>query len=236
MDKSSHTYTFVFALTVCVVCSLVLAAVSKGLQPRQRLNEDLDIKKNIFKVVGAGQLLDGQRPDQIMDLFEQYFRELFVNDAGQFSDDDDAVQDRLPVYVYEKAGQTDAYIFPIQGKGLWSTLYGYLSIEADGETVRGITFYKHGETPGLGGEIEREWFQSNFQGKKIWDQRQGAFVAIRVVKGRVADQIASEQAAFYVDGISGATMTSKGVTQLLEAWLQRYELFLQRIRQRQHIS
>ena len=100
-------------------------------------------------------------------------------------------------------------------------------MEADGITVKGITFYKHGETPGLGGEVEKEWFTHNFIGKRIIDG-QGNLVGIQVVKGQV-DEL-SENAFHQVDGISGATMTSKGLNNFLMTDLQKYEPFFKRIR------
>ena len=100
------------------------------------------------------------------------------------------------------------YAFPISGKGLWSMMYGYLSIDSDLETVAGISFYKHGETPGLGAEIVKSWFSSQFSGKKLYAD--GRPTDFRVLKpGSVLDQSS-------VDGISGSTITSKGVEALIK--------------------
>lgn len=102
-------------------------------------------------------------------------------------------------------------ILPIEGKGLWSTLYGYLSLESDLNTIRGITYYQHGETPGLGGEVENPRWKANFHGKKLFgaDGR----VAFFVKKGLAGDD------PHAVDGISGATITSRGVTRMIEFWM-----------------
>ncbi|MDX1315152.1 MAG: FMN-binding protein, partial [Eudoraea sp.] len=97
--------------------------------------------------------------------------------------------------------------FPVSGKGLWSTLYGYFALEPDAKTVRGITFYQHGETPGLGAEIEKDWFQSKFAGKKLFES--GQPTEFRVTKP------GSASGDYAVDGISGATLTAKGVESLL---------------------
>ncbi|MCA9404789.1 MAG: NADH:ubiquinone reductase (Na(+)-transporting) subunit C, partial [Candidatus Omnitrophica bacterium] len=136
-----------------------------------------------------------------------------------------------PLYVYKEGQQVISYAFPIIGKGLWSTLYGYLALEPNAMTVRGITYYKHGETPGLGAEIEKDWFQNNFKGKSIWDMKDQELWPVSVLKGKVADQINDpNKAKHYVDGISGATMTSKGVTEMIDREVRKYEPFLAKVR------
>ena len=119
------------------------------------------------------------------------------------------------------------YAIPVIGRGLWSTLYGYLALEPDASTVKGIQFYSHKETPGLGAEIEKDWFTNNFIGKKIVNPN-GELVSIEVLRGKV-DELSNE-AYHQVDGISGATMTTKGVTQFLLEDLQKYEPFFKKIR------
>ena len=115
---------------------------------------------------------------------------------------------------------------PVSGKGLWSTIYGYLALQTDLSTISGITFYKHGETPGLGGEIEKEWFTNNFKGKKIRDDN-GVLTSVKVVKGKV---IAGNPKEIHeVDGISGATLTGRGVANFLKVELKKYEPFFAKI-------
>ena len=104
---------------------------------------------------------------------------------------------------------------------MWSTLYGYIALEKDFNTVKGITFYQHGETPGLGGEVDKLWFQENFIGKKIYDVND-KFVSIEVVKGKVSDIYSGNKANHAVDGISGATITSRGVSDFIKSDLSRY--------------
>ena len=130
--------------------------------------------------------------------------------------------------VTDAGGEPSAYAIPVFGKGLWSTLYGYLALEADLETVKGMTFYAHKETPGLGAEIETAWFQNNFKDKKIYDA--GELRPIQVVKGLVEDRIAADDRDYYVDGISGATVTGRGVSNLLETKVALYEPFFRRVR------
>ena len=128
----------------------------------------------------------------------------------------------LPAY---KSSNPETFIIPISGKGLWSTLYGYLALEKDLNTVKGLTFYKHGETPGLGGEVEKKWFQNNFVGKTIFDQT-GQLVSVKVVKGKANDVLSGEALNHGVDGISGATITSRGVSDFLKRDLLRYEPYM----------
>lgn len=124
-------------------------------------------------------------------------------------------------------GENDAGIsgllLPIEGKGLWSTLYGYIALEADLNTIRGITYYQHGETPGLGGEVENPRWKNGFHGKKLFDR--AGRMAFKVVKGRAGDD------PFKVDGISGATTTSNGVTHMIDFWMGEngFGPFLKRI-------
>lgn len=235
-----------FAAIVCVVCSLFVSSAATLLKERQETNKRIDKQKNILACLGvldpaAGPFL----PAEIANLYSSSIEEAVLDDRGDIvrekspADLDPAVYldprkapNLLPIYLSKDAdGNTLAYAFPIAGMGLWSTLYGYLAIEPDAETVKGITFYAHGETPGLGAEIEKAWFQNNFKGKKILNAA-GKLVSVSVVKGKVSDVIPEDEAAHYVDGISGATMTSKGVTALVRIGLERYEPFFAQLRKK----
>lgn len=236
MKLKGNTYTFVFAAIVCVVCSFTLAFVFQSLKDKQELNEAMDVKKNILKAVGLKTPLPKEaKLDEVLEVYRQKIRELVVDDEGNIIEGktpaEAVVEPGLhPMYIYKEGEETVAYAFPVQGKGLWSTLFGYLAIEPDGITVRGITFYKHGETPGLGAEIEKDWFQDNFKGKKIWSKEEQKIRPVAVVKGKVEGRISENEAPFYVDGISGATMTSIGVTNLLKKWIGVYAPFFAKIR------
>ena len=119
------------------------------------------------------------------------------------------------------------YVLPISGKGLWSTIYGYLALESDAATVRGVTFYKHGETPGLGGECENPAWCAQWVGKSVQDG--GKLVGVKVKKGKVDPSIADEK-AHQVDGLSGATITSNGITKFVKADLTAFEKYLGSVR------
>ena len=171
-----NTYVFFFAAIVTITCSILLAAAANLLRDRQQENIALDIRKNILASAGIGS--SGEKVltrKEILSLYDKHIRSKVINRAGEEvpdrtveSIDPKKDVDLLPIYfAEEEEGEIFAYIIPISGKGLWSTIYGYLALEKDLNTVKGITFYKHGETPGLGGEIEKDWFLNNFKGKHI---------------------------------------------------------------------
>jgi Na+-transporting NADH:ubiquinone oxidoreductase subunit C len=212
----------IFAFTLCLVCSILLTAASTGLKERQGRNINIDRQKNILKSVG---LIDENRryaPKEIEKRFVENIRLLHVNKEGEISSKKRKGQRVLPIYVYEKSGAIESYIIPIDSRGLWGRILGYLAIQKDGSTISGFTVYKHAETPGLGGEIERSWFQKNFVGKKIVNQDH-EFVSISIAKGAVKRQISEDAQANYVDGISGATLTGKYLSAGLKDILQDYE-------------
>lgn len=238
MDKNSSAYIFGFALVVCLICSFVLTFVSQSLKAKQELNSVLDKKKNILKVVSLREPLpEGATSEDVLDIYEEKITELVINARGEIVEDQSPGsipegKEHYPLYIYKEGASIKAYAFPVVGQGLWSTLYGYFSLEPDVETVRGITFYEHGETPGLGAEIEKEWFQENFVGKKIWDDNDKKLQPVAVVKGKVENVIKDkDEQRHYVDGISGATITSNGVTAMLEDELKKYEPYFKTIRE-----
>jgi Na+-transporting NADH:ubiquinone oxidoreductase subunit C len=188
------TKTLVFAAVVCVSCSLLLSGTAAGLKTRQQANEAFDVKRNIVKAFGID--IGSMTRPEIEATFEDHVAE--------------ETADGLPLYTWTEDGadQPSKYAFPISGKGLWSMMYGYLSLEADLETIAGISFYKHGETPGLGAEIEKVWFQSQFTGKKLYAD--GEPTEFLVTKPGYASGDTA------VDGISGATLTGKGVEILVQ--------------------
>jgi len=236
----SGPYTVVFVSTIAIVCSLLLSTAATLLRERQDQNEALSKKENILKAFGVSKKMDGPAIDMFFaDHVELFAIDLEGNvvaevDAAQL---DMEVEDkkteastrRYPIYRCTIENEV-TYCVPIIGRGLWSKLYGYLSLESDLNTVKGITFYKHGETPGLGAEIEKNWFQDNFPGKKINDQT-GTFVSIEVVKGRAVDAYAGneEKLSHAVDGISGATITSRGVTKMLHEDLTKYVAYFKQL-------
>ncbi len=233
----SDAYTFRFAAIVTIICSVLLAGAATLLKPRQVENQKLDMRKNILIAVHI-------KPEQgrsfsrkqINKLFAKYIREYVVNREGQTVKgihpdnlNPEKEKNLFPLYKKIDNGKVTAYIIPVSGKGLWSTIYGYLALKPDCNTIEGITFYRSGETPGLGAEISKKWFSDNFIGKKILD-KEGKLVSITVIKGKVADKCTPEEALHSVDGVSGATLTGRGVTRFLKSELEKYEPFFKKVR------
>jgi len=237
--QHNNFYTFRFIAIITFVASLLLALASTQLKELQEFNVELDKKKNILKCIGKDLTL--MNADAIIKEYESIISNIIINSNGDIaaniaSENLESVPNKstgevkyflnnieyLPAY---KSSNPEAFIIPISGKGLWSTLFGYFALEMDLNTVIGITFYKHGETPGLGGEVEKKWFQNNFVGKKIFNQT-GELVSIKVVKGKVNDVYSGEALNHGVDGISGATVTSRGVSDFLKRDLLKYEQYL----------
>ena len=221
---------FVFAAGLCLVCSFMLTFAATSLKPMQVKNQMIDKQKNILKVLSVTDPAIKYTNEEVADLYKTFIQNKFLNENGQLVD----TETDSPIFLYIKNGQVDAYAIPISGYGLWSTLYGYFSVNGDGTTVRGITFYEHGETPGLGAEVEAKWFQTNFVGKKIATDA-GEFKSVGIVRGKVDNVVKSDQKPYYVDGISGATVTSKGVSDFLEEALLKYESFAKKLRARESV-
>lgn len=237
MNISSTRYTFTFAIIVCVVSAVMLATFSEGLRKQKELNEELDVKKNILKAVALKEpLAPKMKGPEVLRVYESKIEEHVIDKDGNVVEGKipsrlaEKDNDLFPLYIYKEDGQVIAYAFPIVGQGLWSALYGYLAVESDATTIRGITFYKHGETPGLGGEIEKEWFQTNFKGKTIYSVKEHKLTPIVVVKGKAADVVSGNGLDYHVDGITAATLTGKGVTELMDRWVRVYDAYLSKLR------
>ena len=127
------------------------------------------------------------------------------------------------IYIYQPGGTPEAYVIPIEGYGLWDIMKGYIALDLDLDTVKGVSFYEHKETPGLGARVEEAWFKQNFIGKKILDE-QGGLVSIHVAKGK------SQGGIHEVDGISGATLTGEGINEFLKEDLYQYEPYFKTLR------
>lgn len=221
-DKNSRANVILFALMVSVICSLMITAAATGLRDLQQKNIALDKKVNLLRA--AGMVPPGEKPpgEEIARLYDNRIREVAVDSQGRIQEK--GAQGEMRIYLITSQGDADGvegYILPISTRGLWGKIHGYLAFENDGQTVAGFSVYSHSETPGLGGEIESAWFQKNFKGKKIINS-QGKFVSVRIAKGD-AENLPEEKQAHYVDGISGATLTGKYLTEGIEETLEQYE-------------
>lgn len=226
---SSYLKSIMFAVVVTLICGSLLTLASTGLKEYQLKNIALDKQKNILKSVGLIQEKTPLSPGAIDKLYAENIKQVWVDPSGDIVPKQNKTQDDLPVYLYVIQNHIRSYIIPVDSRGLWGRILGYLAMENDGATVSGFTVYSHSETPGLGGEIEKDWFQKNFSGKKILDDR-GNFVSVAIAKGLVKDKIHDTRQKNFVDGISGATLTGKFLSAGLKQSLMQYEPFSQKLR------
>lgn len=246
MSAESKKKIVVVALGVCIVCSLLVSTAAVTLHVRQERNKKLDKLKNILQ---AGDLLDkGSDLNKIYEQYiegavislktgeeipeNMYSKELNAQnfDVKTILKDpensqkippakDFAQLKRMPkymaVYYVKKNDEIDEIILPIYGKGLWSTMYGFMALDKDLQTIRGFTYYEHGETPGLGGEVDNPNWKNIWKGKKAFDSEWN--VKIEVIKGRVDPS--SNSAIYQIDGLSGSTLTTRGIDNSIKFWL-----------------
>jgi Na+-transporting NADH:ubiquinone oxidoreductase subunit C len=240
--QHSTRYIVGFAITICLVCALLVASAAVGLRDLQEANILLDRQKKVLTV--AGLMKDGAKlsREEIVATFETNIVQKVIdlksgvaNDAVNVAafNQQKAAKDpatsfvaptnaskvrRLPnnalVFDVMEDDRLKALILPIEGYGLWGTLYGYIALAPDARTIVGITFYRHKETPGLGGEVDNPRWKAQWPGRLAFDDRGNPAIGVR--KG-VAGSV--EEDPYNVDGLSGATITSRGVTALVRFWL-----------------
>ena len=222
----SNRYTFIYAIVLSVVTAVLLAFASEGFRPLQEANIALDKKTNILRSVRIGT----NKRAEIEQIYKDKVREMVVDAKGNELSDADAntivlkdevakpaADRKLPLYMYTAEDGKKHYIVPMQGVGLWGPIWGYISIEEDFNTVYGAYFDHKGETPGLGAEIAEKSFQQQFEGKKIMEGDK--FVSVYVTK--ITEKIPYGP-DHRVDGISGGTITSKGVDVMLKNCVEPY--------------
>lgn len=235
------------AMAVCLVCSIVVSGAAVTLRPAQATNKELDRKRNIL--VAAGMLEEGRTQNSagrgIDDLFGDFEARVVDLQSGEFVEDVDPsefdqlraardpersralsdaedtatisrLEQRALVYLTrESDGDIDKLVLPIRGYGLWGTLFGYLVLDGDLRTVAGVSFYEHKETPGLGGEVENPQWKASWQGVKVYDDSWEP--RFEVTKSPAPDGTPAAQ--YEVDALSGATLTSRGVQNLVNFWV-----------------
>lgn len=256
--QHSTTYIVGFSTLVCVVCALFVASAEVSLRPLKELNILMDRQKNILAVAGLMQPGEEIDAEEIRQRFESSIRPQMIDlstgeedtsiDPASF-DQRSAARDpsrsrrapsnpskilRIPnqalIYEVVENDEVSAIIIPIEGYGLWSVLYGYLALAPDARTILGITYYDQKETAGLGGEVENPNWKAKWVGRKAFDER--GRVKIAVKKGPAGPP---DKDPYEVDGLSGATITSRGVTNMLHFWLgdEGFGPYLARLRDTQ---
>ena len=239
MSNDSVLKTFIVALALCLICSIIVSTAATVLKPVQTENKALDKQRNILQVAG---LTDESQT--IQQRFERIEARVVDMATGEYNDtiDVEAYDQRKAskdpaqsinlsseqdtakvgrrakygkVYLLKDGEAVSKIIIPVKGYGLWSTMYGFVALETDGKTIADVTFYEHNETPGLGGEIQNRSWQKVWQGKQVFDEQ--AQPAFELIKGLVNDNTPNKQ--YKVDGLAGATLTSNGVTNLMRFWV-----------------
>ncbi|MFN6969580.1 MAG: Na(+)-translocating NADH-quinone reductase subunit C [Rheinheimera sp.] len=246
--------TFGVVIGLCLVCAIIVATAAVQLRPLQVENKLLDAQKNILVSTG---LLSGDNikelylkhvQERLVDLdtgefvdqdpakydYRKAMKDIKLSDALASEDDKASIKRRAkiaPVYLtYNdgvESGKLSAIVLPVHGYGLWSTMHAFVALDVDGVTIKGVNFYEHAETPGLGGEIQNPKWVSQFVGKKITDD--SGVPTIKVLKpGNAAPDSMTD-----VDGLSGATLTSNGVAYTFEFWTgaKGFAPFLAKVRQ-----
>ena len=249
LPVDSTPKTIAVAVGLCLFCSMVVSAAAVALKPVQEYNKVLDKRRNILQV--AGLYSETVNVDEAFKAIEPRLVDIA---SGTFSDDVDAneydqraaakdpaqstaLSDDLAgigrqaklasVYlIRDEQGAIDKVILPIHGYGLWSTLYGFVALEEDGNEVFGLQFYEHAETPGLGAEVDNPRWRSSWQGKEIFGA--DGNVKIAVQKGVPS----ADNAKHHIDALAGATLTSRGVDNLIKFWMgeQGFKPFLEKLR------
>jgi len=253
LGNDSLEKTIAVALALCFVCAILVSFAAVALKPLQIENKAMDMKKNILDV--AGLLEDGT---DIHQAFAEQIEEKLVDvETGNYVEDMDVVaydqrkaakdpeqnisiatSDDIAsikrkakiakVYLVKNGDAIDSIILPMHGYGLWSTMYGFLALEADGQTVKSINFYDQAETPGLGGEVVNPNWRALWKGKKVYDE--SGEVKLGLIKGVVDTNKAGSE--YDVDGLAGATLTSLGVSNLVKYWMsnQGFSTYLDKVR------
>ncbi len=240
--QHSVRYIVMFAAGVCFVCSIFVASAAVALKDKQEQNKVLDVRSKVLGVAGLAQPDEKLDAAEITRRFEESIQATVINletgeenpdieartydqraarsepDMSRAAPPNDAKVQRLPnnalIYRVMEGEEMKALILPVEGKGLWSTLYGFIALDNDLETIKGITFYEHGETPGLGGEVDNPRWKALWPGRKAFGDDGKPKIA--VAKGSVGPP---DKDPYKVDGLSGATLTSRGVTNLVRFWL-----------------
>ncbi len=239
MKQFSTTYIFIFAAALCLACSTMISVTAVSLRERQETNQVLDRKKSVLlatRIIEANESVTAQRVEE---LFSDIHSVVIDLETGEVDEDYNADEydfattpkisapsnqaqiQQIPlkaqVFQVLDGDEIEMLVLPIYGQGLWSTMYGFLALDSDTRTVRGITYYEHGETPGLGGEVDNPRWKNRWPGRKVFDEDWEPH--IQVIKGQAGPP---DEDPHRVDGLSGATITARGVSHMINFWLDEH--------------
>lgn len=227
--SSKSQNSFFFAVVLCLIVSFSLAVTANGLKTRQEINVKIDKQKNILKALGLIIPSKKYSNEQISNIYSTSVKNSFIDrTSGTIIDNN--TENALPIFLVEKDGSVDKYAFTFKAYGLWSWIHGVIALKGDGKTIEGFTVFDHKETPGLGGEVEKKWFQDQFINKKIVDINNN-FTSIQIAKGKAKDTYKEAELSYSIDGMSGATITSKGLERDLKTNIKQYEVFSKKLRE-----
>jgi len=236
MNKESNRYIFIYSSVMVVVVAAVLAIAALGLKPYQDRNAEIERKSNILRAVGKEIPVEiTNKSLWVEEQYAKYIVKSYVIDSlGSLKQGTDAFtidmkvevakpgsERSLPIFEFRNDDSTGLFIIPVRGRGLWGPIWGYLALQDDYNTIFGCTFDHQGETPGLGAEINTSEFQAQFKGKKLFEGDK--FVSLKVMKG--GNPASGDH---QVDGISGGTLTSKGLEAMISSSLRPYQLYFQK--------
>ena len=244
-DKDSLSNTFIVAIGICLVCSIVVSGLAVALKPQQQINKELDQKQNILREAGllpADSNVDAQGRT-VDELFAEFEVRVVDLDTGKYLDDIDPAgfdpikaardpersvglsaeediatlrrrENASEVYIKRGESGIEKLVLPVRGYGLWGTMFGYLALDSDLQTISGLGFYSHRETPGLGGEVDNPNWKASWSGVQLFDS--DGEPDVRLVKRR--SEASLPAADYEVDALSGATFTTRGVQNLVNFW------------------
>nr|WP_306803844.1 Na(+)-translocating NADH-quinone reductase subunit C [Providencia sp. PROV129] len=249
-DGVGRTFLVVFIL--CLVCSIIVAGAAVGLKPQQQEQIQLDTQRNILSV--AGLLTPKMSAEEVQKVYGERIEPKLLNlktnelsdSTGRFVLNDELRSDETSIalspqediakirrransaeiyLVKDDSGKVSQIILPVYGSGLWSVMYAFIAVDVDGVTSRGITYYAHGETPGLGGEVDNPQWKAQWPGKKLFNEQ--GIPAIKIVRSGATDS------PYGIDGLSGATLTSNGIQHMFDFWLgdNGFGPFLKKVRE-----
>ena len=223
LDTGSNVYTIVYASVMVIIVAFLLAFVSSVLKPAQEANVENDTKGQILTSLNIDIKADGfnvaKEFENVQDMLWNG-TELIPYDGKFLSSYGSAIKaGELHVFVAEVGGETK-YVLPVTGRGLWGGLWGYIALNADKKTVFGTYFYHTSETAGLGARIGERWFQEQFNGKPLFAGDDTENIALSVVKA------GASKAETEIDGVTGATLTSDGVSAMVKDGLTTYISFI----------